>query len=282
MMLSAAALAVAFLMDPYDQFIAYTRAELARSGMERVQFGENVYWRGGSGPVLVLLHGANDQAGTWSPVTATLVKSYRVIAPDLSGHGESGPAEGPVAMSRMVGELHAILDREHIECATLAGNSMGGWVAMLYALEHPGRVDRLVLEDASGMIWPLTVPLVANDRDAAMKIMHAVHGPTAPVPEWTIDALMSRAGSSPMLRVGQAGVLQYLLDNRLGDLNVPATLIWGANDGVLPVAYAEALQKKIKRSELFVIDDAAHIPHRQQPERFLECLSKSSSPSARD
>ena len=67
----------------------------------------------------------------------------------------------------------------------------------------------------------------------------------------------------------------------LPSLRVPTTLIWGKDDGLLPVAYAEALQKKIAGSKLMIIDGAAHMPHRQQPERFLECLSKSSSPSGR-
>jgi pimeloyl-ACP methyl ester carboxylesterase len=91
--------------------------------------------------------------------------------------------------------------------------------------------------------------------------------------EWMIDALLERATSSPMLRVAQAGVLQHLLDARLPQLDVPTTLIWGADDGVLPVAYAEALRAKIKGSTLQIIEGAAHIPHRQQPERFLACLT---------
>ena len=273
---------IAILLMTLAQFIAHTRAELAKSGMERVQFGETVYWRAGKGDVVVLLHGANDQAGTWYAVAGKLAKQHRVLALDLAGHGESGPKEGPLPLPMMVAQLGALLDREHAARATLIGNSMGGWVAMLYAVDHPERVERLVLEDASGMIWPLSVPLVAQNRDDAVKILKAVHGPDAPVPEWAVDALLEPGAGDLMKRVLAGGVLDYLVDAKLPSLKVPTTLIWGRDDGLLPVAYAEALQKKIAGSKLMIIDGAAHMPHRQQPEKFLECLSKSSSPSARE
>jgi pimeloyl-ACP methyl ester carboxylesterase len=85
-----------------------------------------------------------------------------------------------------------------------------------------------------------------------------------------------------MKRVAAAGVLDFLVDQKLPSLKVATTLIWGRDDGVLPLAYAEALQKKIAGSELLVIDGAAHMPHRQQPEKFVQCLSKSSSPSGHE
>jgi len=266
--------------DPLESFIAFTRAELAKAGLERVSFDGNVYWRGGSGDAIVLLHGVNDQAGTWSTIAPMLVAKHALIVPDLAGHGESEPAEGPIAMGEIVARLDAILEHENAHDVTLVGNSMGGWVAMLYALDHPERVARLVLESASGMTWPVSVPLVAQNRDQAVVMLRAVHGPSMAIPDWMIDALLARAAASPMLRVARAGVVQYLLDAKLPSLAPPATLIWGADDGVLPVAYAEALRAKLAYARLHVIDGAAHIPHRQQPDRFVECLSKSFSPSA--
>lgn len=275
---------IALLLMTLAQFVAHTRAELVKSGLERAQFEQTVYFRGGQAPspVVVLLHGANDQAGTWFAVAGKLAKEHRVLAPDLLGHGESGPKEGPLPLPAMVAQLGALLDHEGVKRATLVGNSMGGWVAMLYAIEHPDRVDKLVLEDASGMVWPLTVPLVAQNRDDAVKILRAVHGPDAPMPEWVIDALLDPHAGDLMKRVMAGGILDQLVDQKLPSLKTPTTLIWGKDDGLLPVAYAEALQKKIAGSKLIVIDGAAHMPHRQQPEKFLECLSKSFSPSGHE
>jgi pimeloyl-ACP methyl ester carboxylesterase len=275
---------IAILLMTLAQFVAHTRADLGKAGLERVQFEQTVYFRGGQAPapVLVLLHGAGDQAGTWFAVAGKLAQTHRVLAPDLAGHGESGPKEGPLPLSMMTAQLDALLDHEHVKRATLVGNSMGGWVAMLYAIDHPDRVERLVLEDASGMRWPLSVPLVAANRDDAVKILRAVHGPDAPMPEWAIEGLLQPEAGATMKRVLAGGVLDYFVDAKLPSLKTPTTLIWGKDDGLLPVAYAEALQKKIAGSKLVVIDGAAHMPHRQQPEKFLECLSKSFSPSGHD
>jgi pimeloyl-ACP methyl ester carboxylesterase len=263
------------MTTPLEMFLQATREGLVAAGLERVEHEGSVYFRGGSqgSPVLVLLHGANDQAGTWSAVVPQLVKHYRLIVPDLAGHGESAPSEGPLPLQMILDKVAGIIECEGVEHATFTGNSMGGWISMLYALSHPNRVDRLVLEDASGMAWVVTVPLFSTTREDAILALRAVHGPHAELQEWMIDALLERATASPMLRVAQAGVLQHLLDARLPQLDVPTTLIWGADDGVLPVAYAEALRAKIKGSTLQIIEGAAHIPHRQQPERFLACLT---------
>ena len=261
--------------EHFAAFLKTTREALVTAGLERVEHDGSVYFRGGGAahsPVLILLHGANDQAGTWSAIVPALVKHYRLLVPDLAGHGESAPSEGPLPLQMILDKVAAIIDCEGIERATFVGNSMGGWISMLYALANPQRVERLVLEDASGMAWIVTVPLFSTTREEAMLALRAVHGPHAELPDWMADTLLERATSSPMLRVAQAGVLQHLLDARLPDLDVPTTLIWGADDGVLPVAYAEALRSKIKNSTLQIIEGAAHIPHRQQPERFLACL----------
>lgn len=275
------------MADQYAAFVAWTRGELARAGMERVEHEGSVYWRNGApasaGEVrtptaeaaapLVLIHGVNDQAGTWWPVVPLLAQRFRLLIPDLAGHGESEPHDGVLPLPLIVDRLHAIIERESRDRVTLVGNSMGGWVSMLYALAHRDRVERLVLEDASGMAWPLTVPLVAQSREDAVTMFRAVNGPGAEMPEWALDALLQRATDSPMLRVMKGNVLPHVLDGRLADLDTPTTLIWGADDGLLPVGYAQALCARIRDAKLHVIDGAAHIPHRQQSERFVECLT---------
>ncbi|HEX3108457.1 MAG TPA: alpha/beta fold hydrolase [Thermoanaerobaculia bacterium] len=269
--------------DVVAAIIQQSRAALASAGMERREFNGTVYWIGGRAearPTLVLLHGVNDQAGTFAAVVPALLKKYCVVIPDLPGHGESEPKQGPIAMSVVMERVSAIIDHEHLGCFTLAGNSFGGWIAILYALAHPDRVASLLLEDGGGLARPPGVPFVATDRETAERILRAVHGPNYVAPDWAIEALYARAKDSPLLRL--TGLFDYFVDARLKELHVPTTIVWGEHDGVVPFSYIEALQDGIANSKLRVIKDAGHIPHAQQPEQWLSCLTEISSPSAHE
>ena len=256
------------------EFALMTRAALAATGFTRKELDDTVYYEGGaagSQPAVVLVHGVNDHAGTWFRVAPTLARQYHVIIPDLPGHGESAPSEGPLPISLMVGKLTGVVRASGAPPITLIGNSLGGWLAMLYTLAHPQNVSRLILEASGGLARPIESPVVARDRDEAMIILRNVHGPKFEPPEWVIDALLQRATTSPMLRVTE--LMEHFVDGRLAEIAAPTTIVWGADDGVVPRAYAEALQQGIANATMQVIEGAAHIPHMQQPERFLACLT---------
>ncbi|MBK5258079.1 MAG: alpha/beta hydrolase [Thermoanaerobaculia bacterium] len=275
-MKTAVAVGLMILASPIDTWIQFSRQQLDRAGLEKVVTSDGaVYWRGGGkkkSETLVLLHGVNDQAGTWFAVVPALARDYRLIIPDLAGHGESEPKSGPITYANMLEQLDAILKSERSRNATLVGNSMGGWIAMLYAFDHPGKVRRLVLEDASGMAWPLSgVPFYPKNREEAAAMMRALNGPDDKTSDEVLDAFLARK-DQPLSRFTLPDVLTHLVDARLSELKMPVTLIWGRDDGILPLAYAEALSKRIAGSKLRVIDGAAHIPHRQQPEKFVRCV----------
>lgn len=255
-------------------FVRMSRDALAAAGFVRHERDGQVWFENNAGrasahPAFVLLHGANDHAGTWFAVAPALAQQYRVIIPDLAGHGESEPRGGPIPISRIIARLEALLqdERELI----LVGNSFGGWMALLYALRNRGRVSRLILEASGGLNRPLAIPLVAGNRDEALTILRAVHGPRFEPQPWIVDALLERASGSPMLRLTEA--LEHDVEPRLGEIDVPAILIAGADDGVITRDYSEALRDAIPDATLHVIEGAAHIPHLQQPRRFLECLT---------
>jgi len=256
------------LADPLSDFVGLTRAALVAAGFVRRERSGLVWFEGGSGTPVVLVHGANDQAGTWAAVARSLVQRHHVVIPDLAGHGESEPQSGPIPIPLIVEKLHAVIgDLENI---TLAGNSLGGWIVLLYTLAHPDRVAQLVLESGGGLNIPLAMPLIATNRDDARMMLRAVHGPNAVLPEWSIDALIARATNSPMLRLTELDT--NFVDGRLHEVKTPTTIIWGHDDGVVPRHYVEALRNGIQGATLQIIEGAAHIPHAQQPERFLACL----------
>lgn len=252
------------------------RATLAAAGLERRELDGTVYFVAvpkAPQATYVLVHGVNDQAGTWAAIAPKLAVKNRVIVPDLPGHGQSGPKEGPLSMPLMLERLHAVIEKEAPGKVILTGSSMGAWIGVLYTLAHPDRVERLVLESGGGLGRPPAVPLFAQTREDAIKVLHAVHGPKAPIADWAIDALLKLNDGAPMQRVLASGLLPYFTDARLAQVKVPTKIIWGADDGVVPRSYVDDVQKGIAGSTLCVIEGAAHIPHSQQPERFLVCLT---------
>lgn len=260
--------------DPYTAVVNAARGALVSAGLERRELDGTVYFIGGNGAeTLALVHGVNDQAGTWAAAIPGLSRFYRLIALDLPGHGESGPKEGPISMPLIVERLHAIISREVTLKVALAGSSFGAWISILYALEHPERVSRMYLESGGGLARPPGVPLTASSREEAHRILKAVHGPDTALPDWAADSLIARAKDAPLLRVMASNVFPYFIDARLGEVKVPTTIIWGENDGVVSRAYVDELQRGISGSKLHVISGAAHIPHSQQADRFVSCLT---------
>jgi 2-hydroxy-6-oxonona-2,4-dienedioate hydrolase len=158
----------------------------------------------------------------------------------------------------------------------LVGNSMGGWIAMLYALEHPQKVKKLILEDSGGMSWDVTgLPLVPQTREQAAHAMRLVLGPKAAIPpNYVLDAMARRSPRMQMLRLIQSGAPQHSVDDRLSAIQPPVTMIWGDGDGVLPLSYAETMQSRIPNARLRIIDDCGHVPHRQRPTQFLSLLQE--------
>src|SRR5450631_824716 len=142
---------------PLTVFRGFNRRALVKAGLEKktleTRAGKQTYFQGGTGPALVLVHGAGDQAGTFANVAPALAKKFTLLVPDLAGHGESAPAEGPISLGTILDSLDAVLVKEAGNApVTLAGNSMGAWIATLYAKNNPARVKHIVLIDGGALL----------------------------------------------------------------------------------------------------------------------------------
>ena len=138
---------ILFFLRPIATTVWLRRIALRRAGVRKTKVtttvGEQVVWHGGSGPLLVLLHGAGDQAGTWYKVAPELKRHFQLVIPDLAGHGESDPVAGVLSLGTLLTALEQVLDAMPWRDAplVLAGNSLGAWMAMLYAQKHPAAGD---------------------------------------------------------------------------------------------------------------------------------------------
>ncbi len=255
-------------------------AALGAAGLERqsleTDVGRLVYWEGGEGKPLVLLHGSGDSGGTWSAVAADLVGDYRLLIPDLAGHGASEPAEGVLPMGTIFAGLEALLDETALEAPVLAGNSMGAWLAMLYAHRHPERLSRVVAINGGAILGePSDITLMPADREQARRVMAALRDPSSPpLPDEVLDDIVARAGTGPIARMmlDLAGMMGYLLDGKLSEIETPVDLLWGESDGLMKVSYAEKMAAGLPRARITLIPKCGHIPMGECPERFSELL----------
>src|ERR1700757_3915529 len=114
--------------------------------------GERVAYReAGAGEALLLIHGMAGSSGTWRAVIPQLSKRYRVVAPDLLGHGESAKPRGGYSLGAFAVSLRDLLDELGISRATVVGQSLGGGVAMQFTHQHRDYCQRLVLISSGGL-----------------------------------------------------------------------------------------------------------------------------------
>ena len=240
------------------------------------------FWKGGTGPGLLLLHAAwGDAELSWSRVWDELSRSYTVIAPDLPGFGQSSPIPKPVLTS-FTKELKELLDAEQMGRVIAVGNSFGAAVAIQFANDFPKSISQLVLVNGGYLpVIPATVR-----RLIAIPIVNRVF-------RWFIRRLMfslqtlNRSFASPSkLPAGffdtiQGNALAYSSISFATVVNmtepmpkpaVPTLLLWGAQDGLAPLKQARALQKWIPDAKLITISGAGHMPQVEHPHEFAAAI----------
>ncbi len=259
-----------------------SRRGLSHAGLSRTTvtapFGKVGVWESGSGPVLVLLHGAGDQAGAWARVAPQLVSRYRVLAVDLPGHGGSDPTSGPLGVGTVLEGVEAVITAKAPDAkVTIAGNSLGAWIALLYGERHPERVERLVLVNGGATEHRAEggLTLMPENRQEAGKLMDALTGPaTPPVPGFVLDDVVRAAHHGPIARLfATAGEMpKWVLDGRLDQVRVPVDMVWGDADELMPITYAQEMAQELPAARVTPVHGCGHVPERECPDRFLKAF----------
>jgi pimeloyl-ACP methyl ester carboxylesterase len=264
--------------------------------------GHRVAYRaGGSGPVIVLVHGITSTSATWERVMPALAKRFTVIAPDLLGHGGSAKPRGDYSLGAYASGVRDMLIALGHERATFVGHSLGGGVAMQLAYQFPERCERLVLVDSGGLgsevnlllrmaTLPgaeLVLPLLVSERVlGAGRGVGRLFGRLG-LRVHTDIAEMARGHASLAERDARAAfvhTLRTIVDPIGQRVNandrlylaeeVPFLIIWGKRDRIIPVAHAHSVHERVPSSRLEIFDDAGHFPHVDEPHRFIEVLTE--------
>jgi pimeloyl-ACP methyl ester carboxylesterase len=245
---------------------------------------------GGAGPPVVLLHGQGGWSGMWLPAVTELVRTHRVVAPDLPGLGASEVPDGPPDAVRVLAWLDELIERTCPAPPALVGASLGGSIAARFAIAHPQRLSRLVLLGAGslGRFRPAPGVVLALIRFIARpsERTHAGFLRQVAVDPARVRALMgdrweaSQAynldrARTPSVRAANRRMLRELGTKRippqeLARITVPTSLIWGRHDRVMRLRVAEAASARYGWP-LHVIDDAGHFSL-EQPEAFRAAL----------
>jgi pimeloyl-ACP methyl ester carboxylesterase len=261
--------------------------------------GERVaYVDEGSGEVLLLLHGMAGSSQTWRSVIRPLSRQFRVIAPDLPGHGESNKPRSDYSLGAFAALLRDLLDELGVTRATIIGHSLGGGVAMQFLYQHPDYAQRLILIGSGGLgpdvgltlrllsapgaelVMPIIAPrqvLAAGERVWSWLRKVGIEAPRGEE-IWRSYSTFSDAPTRQAFLRTLRSVVDYRGQavsalNRLNSkTELPVMAIWGDRDAIIPVKHAYAAQQARPDIRLEVLAGVGHFPQVERPAEVVELI----------
>jgi len=241
-------------------------------------------------PPLLLLHSLGTSSHVWDAQAAELARSFRVVRPDLRGHGLTTVIPGATSIDTLAHDALAVLDALEIGRAHVAGLSIGGMIAQAVAARAPERVLSLILCDTAMAIPP-------RDTWHARAATVRAHGmpaiADAVMARWVtpgfLDASPARGLRAMLLRTdpeGYAAAAEAIaaadLSASTPSLRMPTLVLVGDQDAATPPASAQALAAAIPGAQLHVIAGAAHIPTVEQPDAVTQAMRAFLEPDVTD
>lgn len=235
----------------------------------RVHYLEAAPGRGQVERPLVLVHGLGARAGDWAPLIPSLAASgYHVYALDLLGYGDSEkPAGGDFTLRGEERLLFDFMRTLHVKNADIGGWSMGGWISMLFALDHPEAVRRLLLFDSAGLYFnpDFDSRLFSPQDKAGLEKLVARIEPDTPfirLPSFAVPGLVRRMQANRWIvdqsfRSMISG--REVLDFRLQQLTMPVLIVWGTEDKLTPYEQGQRLHQLLSQSVLVGFSGCGHL-----------------------
>lgn len=258
------------------------------------------YAEAGEGPVLLLIHGIGGTFENWQEVVEPLSRRHKVIAPDLPGHGASGPGGGDYSIGAFAAGLRDLLFALEHKRATVVGHSLGGGIAMQFAYQFPEMVERLVLVSSGGLgpeVSPILRAATLPGADLFINATATIGQKIVPVLARGLSAIGLRPSADlyevirgygtltdPVRRsaflctvravLGAGGQRVDASDRLYLAEAMPVLIIWGANDPIIPAHHGEDAHDHIPGSRLEIFDGVGHIPQIETPLRFVTTLEQ--------
>ena len=248
-------------------------------------FGQSIhYFDLGTGPVVVLVHGLGSRKEDWLPVLEPLAQKHRLLVPDQIGFGKSDKPLLDYTVQTYVDFLNEFLRQLKVEKVSLVGESLGGWISALYAVElsdggHLIALDKLVLVDAAGLKQDAPIPNLNPSSLAAMRgLMESVFYDTSWLTEDALrkiftDKLSVHDGYTVRSLLASAAAGTERLDDRMAKIKTPTLVVWGKQDKLLPIASGERYAAGIAGAKLVSFDKCGHVPPIEKTDEFVAAVS---------
>jgi pimeloyl-ACP methyl ester carboxylesterase len=250
--------------------------ENPRSKFIRI-FNQDVHYTDdGVGKTLVLLHGVGESLDIWNDVVGELSKHFRVVTVTLPGHGLTGPApREDYSIKAYTAFLDAFMKQLGIQRANLVGFSLGGYIAWSYAAQYPQNVAKLILISSGGYpaSYRLPISFIAEVPYLNRLLLYVTPKlfvrlmltlAYLPQIEFVTSDLVKRYYDLNHLRGNRAAMIQILRTlnhadaSALKSIRVPTMVLWGGDDRVLPVHYAQRFESDLKGSRLTIYKGIGH------------------------
>ena len=241
------------------------------------------YLTGGQGDPLIVIHGGGNGARAWLKNVEALSENYTVYVPDLPGFGRSQPIDGDFYILELAEFVDEFSYNLGLESFHLMGHSLGGGIALHYALKFPHKIKKLVLVSSMCLgreiaLWVrvLSIPAICRAiGKAALAVLRGV--------KWVVGKLFATVefvlplsitsihlGSNLTTLKEQTTVLL----SRLSEIMVPTLVVWGAKDGILPVEQAYTAAELIPDCQVKVFEGCGHSVYREKIPEFSQTLTK--------
>jgi len=241
----------------------------------RVHYYEAESRISGGGIPLVLVHGLADRGESWAPMLERLRRSgFHVYAPDLLGYGRSPrPSDSDYSISTQEQFVADFIQSIGLQKPDVGGWSMGGWVVLKLALDHPDVVDRVVVYDSAGIHHQVVGGTQIFHPTDGVQLQHLADllEPNAkPLPGFVLrDALRTMAQNQWVVDRSMTAMEtgNDVVDSRLGGLAKPLLIVWGSDDQLLPLAIGQQMHGLYPQSELDVLQGCGHLAPKTCPDR---------------
>jgi pimeloyl-ACP methyl ester carboxylesterase len=252
----------------------------------------------GSGDPILCVHGLGANIFTWRHFITPFSQKNKLIMVDLRGFGSSPkPSDTDYSIEKHADDIYKIVLDDDLTKLTLIGNSLGGGIALLVAIrlceQDPTRLAKLVLIDAGAykeylprylklmrsFLGKLIVYLAPSKR-AAKFVLRASYYDKNKITQEQVkayaDPIASEGGRNALLQTARQCVPANSdeIIAKLSSITVPTLILWGKEDGVIPIKVAELLDQALPDSRLEVIEQCGHIPQEEKPEETISSISK--------